>query len=139
MKQVPIPFHSCLRNDAELKAFYGSRRVLGVGGDGFMGVNLLHVLRYLGADASLISRSGQCHARFGRLFQRDLRDEELVAAAVENQSVVFDLAGVAGATESNRNAIRCLDEELRAQLTLLTACSRLAHPPHVIFPSSRLV
>ncbi len=139
MKQAPVPFHSCFRNDAELKAFYASRRVLVVGGDGFMGVNLLNVLRYLGADVSLISRSGQCHARYGQLFQGDLRDEELVVAAVEDQSVVFDLAGVAGATESNRNAIRCLDEELRAQLTLLSACARLAQPPHVIFPSSRLV
>jgi nucleoside-diphosphate-sugar epimerase len=139
MQQIRIPFHPSLRNNAELRSYYASRRVLVVGGDGFMGVNLLSVLRYLGADASRISRSGNGNAGEGRLFQGDLRDEEMVTAAVASQSVIFDMAGVAGAVDSNRNANLSLDEDLRAQLTLLTACAKLERPPQIVFPSSRLV
>ena len=112
---------------------YAGRRVLVTGGTGFLGSNLVSALRAAGADVRTLSRSKPAD------FQGDLRDRPLVEAAVAGSSVVFNLAGHSGSTSSNLEPFEDLDVNLRGQLTLLEACRHLAHPPTVVFPSSRLV
>jgi UDP-glucose 4-epimerase len=59
--------------------------------------------------------------------------------ALDNISVVFNLAGSSGAVASNHDPLQSLDSNCRLQLEFLAACARTARRPHVVFASSRLV
>jgi UDP-glucose 4-epimerase len=126
---------------SELKPFYQGRPVLVAGADGFLGANLVYALLAAGAEVSILSRrpTPRVSEVNGRVFQGDLQNHELMRSVVQGQSIVFDLAGVSGATESNQDPSRDLDLNCSAQLSLLLACAHVPQPPLVMFPSSRLV
>src|SRR4029079_13315458 len=80
------------------------RRVLVIGGFGFIGVNLTERLRGLGARVTVAQRSGARHdaaaadaeSRGTCVVEADLRDAMAMKAAVAGQDVVFNLAGQSG-------------------------------------------
>jgi UDP-glucose 4-epimerase len=127
---------------------YAGRRVLVTGGTGFLGSNLVAALHGAGAEVRTLSRSEglfpppparEGQGRSIKHFQGDLRDRDLIEAAVAGTSVIFNLAGHSGSTSSNLEPFEDLDVNLRGHLTVLEACRHLPDPPTVVFPSSRLV
>jgi UDP-glucose 4-epimerase len=127
--------------DPSLGEFYRGRKVLVVGADGFLGTNCVEALKALESDISIVTRRAQPRAAniSGTVFRGDIRDPELVNAAVHGQDVVVDLLGAAGAVDSNRDPNSSLEDELRAHLSVFQACAVTRHSPVVLFCSSRLV
>ncbi len=115
--------------------------MLVAGADGFLGVNCAAALHAAGAVVTVLSRRDVPRAApfAARHARADLRDAAAVAAAVEGQSVVFDLAGTSGAVGSNADPAGSTDQDCRPHLTLFTAAAAAASRPAVVFCSSRLV
>lgn len=125
------------------------RRVLLLGGLGFLGLNLVPHLVRAGARVSVVNRSRDPSA------VRWLRDAgggraELVQGVVgraqsplgrwlEDADLVINLTGRSGASESLRSPLLDADANVLDQLALLEALRRCRRPPHLIFFSSRLV
>jgi nucleoside-diphosphate-sugar epimerase len=120
---------------------YAGRSVLIAGADGFLGVNFAIALHHAGAKVTLLSRAPSPRAaRFSiRHVQADLMDSSAVAAAVQQQEFIFDLAGMSGAVGSNSDPVTSTDKECRPHLTLFTAAATSASRPMLAFLSSRLV
>jgi UDP-glucose 4-epimerase len=115
--------------------------VLVAGADGFLGVNAVAALHAAGAVVTVLSRRDvpRAGALAARHVRADLRDADAVAAAVEGQAYVFDLAGTSGAVGSNADPGGSTDQDCRPHLTLFTAAAAAASRPVVAFCSSRLV
>jgi len=122
------------------REFYRGRRVLVVGADGFLGTNCVRALEALGARLTLLVRSPRPHTNpHARVIRGDARDPVVVRAAVEDQTVVFDLAGSSGGIDSNRDPLGDLDRECVPQLNLISLCAQLRAPPFFVFCSTRTV
>lgn len=130
-----------ITHDASVRAFYHQRKILVVGADGFLGINCVYALHELGADITILTRRPTPRAVgfAGRVFQGDLRDYGLVRSMVDDQTIVFDFAGVSGAVQSNKTPLRSLQEDCYPHLSLLHACACAHTLPLVVFCSSRLV
>src|SRR5258708_991510 len=126
--------------DSSLREFYRGRKVLVLGADGFLGTNCVEALKSLESDISIVTRRTVPRvATFsGTIFRGDVRDQNVVQAAVKGQDVVVDLLGAAGAVESNRDPNANIDDELRAHLSVFHACATTRNSPVVLFCSSRL-
>jgi len=122
-------------------ADYQGRKVLVVGGDGFIGYNCCRLLATLGAEVTLISRHEQSRAaRFGaRVLRLDIGNRDVLASAVDGQEIVLDCVGATGAVDSNADPYRNFDIECRPHMNLFDACARASRPPVMVFLSSRLV
>lgn len=136
--------HQCSQENpsaSALRAYYRQRNVLVIGADGFLGVNCIYALQRLGANVTIVSRRASPRAVgfTGRVLRGDVRDRDLVRAAIAQQSIVFDFAGTMGAVDSNHDPVRSLDEDCRPHLNLFQACAEASVSPLVLFCSSRLV
>lgn len=122
------------------------RRVLVIGGFGFIGINLTERLRAVGARVTVATRSVDRHravaadaeARGARVVEADLRDATAVRAAVAGQDVVFNLAGQSGAVRSMEDPFTDLDVNCRGNLVLLEALREENPSARLVFASSRL-
>ena len=124
----------------EIAERYIGRKVLVVGGGGFLGSNCIEALLCVGAEMSVVCRRGtEVDQRCRHIFRGDARDPELLRGAVEGNDVVFDFLGGAAAVASNQNPLASLDGELRAHLNLFEACAYAQSRPMLMFCSSRLV
>lgn len=127
-------------------SWFADRRVLVIGGFGFIGINLTNRLAELGARITVVTRSVERHrdaaadgqARGVRVVEGDLRSAEAMGAAVAAQDVVFNLAGQSGAVRSMEDPWTDLDVNCRGNLVLLDAlrCGNLS--AKLVFVSSRL-
>ena len=124
-----------------LRDFYGGRPVLVTGANGFLGTNAVYALGALGARVTVLIRHACARAAnfTGRVVRGDLRDPAAVRAAIEDQSIVFDFAGVSGAVQSNQDPAGYLDRECGPHLQIIKACAEAERPPVVTFCSTRLV
>jgi nucleoside-diphosphate-sugar epimerase len=134
-------YHAWIAGGTAQRSFYRGRRVLVTGADGFLGLNCIRALHALDADIAVLSRRAESRARryASQVFHGDLMDGEVVRAALEGCSVVFDFAGVSGAVDSNRNPIDGLSGECLPQLSLIQACAESESSPLVVYCSTRLV
>ncbi|MFK8031711.1 MAG: NAD-dependent epimerase/dehydratase family protein [Gammaproteobacteria bacterium] len=130
-----------IADDLAAQAYYRNRRVLVVGADGFIGMNLVRALDQLGAEISIVTRRKVSDAASfaAHVFRGDMMDEGLADKAVKGQSVVFALAGVLSATLSNKDPEQSLKNDCLPNLRLFRACEREDEKPVVIFSSTRLV
>ena len=130
-----------LLTSIDLEKVYANQNVLIAGADGFLGVNCAIALHAAGARVTLLSRAAEPRAALycTRHIEADLRDVAAVAAAVEGQNFVFDLAGASGAVASNRDPAANADHECRPHLTLFAAAAGAVSRPVLAFCSSRLV
>lgn len=125
---------------------YEHRRVLVIGGFGFIGINLTARLRTLGARLTVATRSVDRHravaadaeARGTRVVECDLRDATAIRAAVGGHDVVFNLAGQSGAVRSMEDPFTDLDVNCRGNLVLLEALREQNRSSKLVFVSSRL-
>lgn len=127
-------------------SFFAGRRVLIIGGFGFIGVNLTERLRQLGAQITIVTRSRDRHAaaaaaadaRAMRVLEGDLRDQDAMRAAAADQDLVFNVAGQSGAVQSMEDPWSDLDVNCRGNLVLLEALRRVNPGAKLVFVSSRL-
>lgn len=114
------------------------RRVLVVGGNGFIGRNCVNALVAIGARVTATGEGAQCDGVnwIGRL---DMGDAFAAKCAVEGQEIVVDCIGRLGAAMSNLQPLQSLEEELRPQLNLIMACAESHASPLLLLVSSRLV
>jgi nucleoside-diphosphate-sugar epimerase len=125
---------------------YQHRRVLVVGGLGFIGRHVTDRLQAGGAAVTVVTRSVADHreaalmvsGQGANVVEGDLRDPAAMAAAVRGQDVVFNLAGQSGAARSMDDPYTDLDVNVRGNLVLLDAL-RVENPgAKLVFASSRL-
>lgn len=123
-----------------------SRRVCVIGGMGFIGTNLTDRLLQDGAAVTVLTPLRERHAdqadrferRGARVIEGDVRDREVVPAAVAGHDVVFNLSGQSGAVRSMEDPWPDLDINLRGNLVVLESLRAVAPGAKLVFAGSRL-
>ena len=131
---------------AQWRSWYRGRRVLIVGGLGFLGANLSRRLAALGASVTVVTPDRAAHeleateleASGADVISADLRDVAAMRAAVAGRAAVFNLAGRSGAVRSMEDPFTDLDVNCRGNLVLLEALRADAPAAKIVFPGSRL-
>ena len=122
---------------------YAGRRVLVVGGTGFLGSNLTAALAGAGADILSLSRGASKDSDSARdgVVQAigDIGDDRVARRVVSDRDVIFNVAGRSGAAASNAAPLADLHENARANLVLLEACRSESPNARLVFASTRLV
>ena len=124
----------------------GDRRVLVIGGLGFIGTRLTGRFRDSGAQVTVMNRSLAGHGEAAAaltaagvaVVEADLRDADKVREAVIGQDVIFNLAGQSGAVRSMEDPWTDLDVNCRGNLVLLEALRTVSPGARLVFVSSRL-
>ncbi len=129
--------------------FFRGKNVLITGGVGFIGSNLARTLVSLGANVllvdSLIPKYGGNLANIApireqvRLNIADVRDEHGLRYLVQNQDVIFNLAGQVSHTDSMVDPYADLEINARSQLSLLEACRHGNADASIVFASTRQI
>lgn len=134
---------------ADSRNWFQGRRVLVLGGTGFMGQYLVSALVRLDADVTILTNNRPVPeaiaslARLGstriRIRQGDVCNHSVLMDLVAGQQVIYALAGKSGAVQSNNNPVLDLNVNCGGLLNLLECC-RVSNPSaRIVFPSSRLV
>ena len=131
------------------REFYRDRRVAITGGLGFIGSNLAHQLVSLGARVLLIDSLIPDYG--GNLFNidgirdrvtvnvADIRQQSTMNYLVQQQDVIFNLAGQVSHIDSMQDPYTDLEINCRSQLSLLEACRRNNPGIKVVFAGTRQV
>jgi UDP-glucose 4-epimerase len=129
--------------------FYRGRRVMVTGGLGFIGSNLARRLVDLGADVLLVDSLIPAYG--GNLFNidgigdrvhvnvADIRQQSTMNYLVQDQAVIFNLAGQVSHIDSIRDPYTDLDVNCRSQLTILEACRNHNPSVKVVYAGTRQV
>ena len=125
---------------------YRGRRVLVVGGLGFIGSNLVAQLVAQGARVTAVTRDRAPHedaacqqeAQGVMVVEADIRDAAAMAVAVAGQDTVFNLSGQSGAVRSLEDPWTDLDINVRGNLVLLEALREHNQTAKLVFVGSRL-
>jgi UDP-glucose 4-epimerase len=129
--------------------FYGGKRVLITGGLGFIGSNLAGRLVELHAKVLLVDSLVPQYG--GNLFNiagiedrlrvniADVRDENSMDYLVQNQDIMFNLAGQVSHLDSMRDPYTDLEINTRAQLSILEACRKHNPAIKIVYSSTRQI
>ena len=125
---------------------YAGRRVLVIGGLGFVGVNVTDALVGMAAHVTVLTPVRERHAaqaayfeqRGVTVFEGDIRDPHMMARHVAGQDVIFNLSGQSGAVRSMEDPWTDLDVNLRGNLVLLEAIRETAPAAKLVLAGSRL-
>ena len=123
-----------------------ARRVLVLGGLGFIGSNLSRRLAADGARVMVVTPSRHRHAEDAAAFEAlgirvvegDVRDRDAMTRAVQGQEIVFHLAGRSGAVRSMEDPWTDLDVNCRGALGVLEAMRQVNREARLVFAGSRL-
>jgi len=128
---------------ADHLGFFADKRL------GFIGSNLAHRLVSLGADVLLVDSlipeyGGNVFNTRGiedrlRINIADMRDEHGLRYLVQEQDLIFNLAGQVSHTDSMTDPYTDLEINVRSQLSLLEACRHGNPATKVIFASTRQI
>jgi UDP-glucose 4-epimerase len=128
---------------------FRDKRVLITGGLGFIGSNLAHELVAAGSDVVLVDSlipeyGGNLHNIAGiedkvRVNISDVRDEHSLQYLIQDQDIVFNLAGQTSHVDSMRNPYVDLEINCRSQLSILEACRHRNPDVRVVFASTRQI
>jgi UDP-glucose 4-epimerase len=138
LKEIQKP---AFLDDAELQDRCRGKRVLVLGGDGFIGIHAATAWTLLGAEVSVLSRrtvslleNTGITVHYGHLLQKDV-----VQSALADKDIVMDFAGASGAVTSNQDAHRNFVSDCEPHLNIFQCAAGLSKPPLVVFCSSRTV
>jgi UDP-glucose 4-epimerase len=133
----------------DYRAFYAGRRVMITGGLGFIGSNLARQLVALDAKVllvdSLIPEYGgnpfniEGIADAVRVNVADVRQRSTMNHLVQQQEVIFNLAGQVSHIDSMTDPDADLDINCRSQLTILEACRYNNRGVKVVYAGTRQV
>jgi UDP-glucose 4-epimerase len=136
-------------NKNTLLSNYNGKNILIIGGLGFIGSNLAHLLVEQGAKVTILDNLAPLYG--GNLFNvedikdkvtvvlGDVRDEKHLAPLVKDASIIFNFAAQVSHIDSSNIPYEDLDISCRGHLTVLE-CVRKENPSaKVVFSSSRLV
>jgi nucleoside-diphosphate-sugar epimerase len=124
----------------------GNKKIIILGGLGFIGRNLYHHLVSNGYDATIFTEN--IHEKDKdfvqsvvgtRVVKGSILDKKFVEETLIGYDVIFSLAGSSGASDSIKNPFQDLDSNLKGHLNILEACRKNNPNALLIFPSSRLV
>jgi UDP-glucose 4-epimerase len=133
----------------DLGSFYRGRRVMILGGLGFIGSNLARDLVALGADVLLVDSLIPDYG--GNLFNidgiqdrvrvniADVRQQSTMNYLVRDREVIFNLAGQVSHIDSMRDPYTDLEINCRAQLFILEACRNNNPGVKVVYAGTRQV
>jgi nucleoside-diphosphate-sugar epimerase len=132
-----------------LSEFYRDKRVLITGGVGFIGSNLALRLVELGARVqlvdSMIPAYGADLANIEPIRDRvrvnfsDVRDRHSLSYIVQNEDLIFSLAGQVSHVDSMQDPMTDLQINCRSQLSLLECCRRNNPNVKIVFASTRQI
>jgi UDP-glucose 4-epimerase len=122
------------------------KKVLILGGLGFIGKNLYNSLTKIYTEVKILTESVR-EAEDGFLTSSirkniilgSILDKDFMEHAVIGYDVIFSLAGSSGAADSIKDPYHDLDTNLKGHLNILEACRKANPKALLIFPSSRLV
>ena len=128
---------------------FAGRRVLVTGGAGFIGSNLARRLVDLGAEVvlvdALIPEYGGNLRNLGGIEERvrltiaDVRDERGMMCLVQNQDVLFNLAGQTSHLDSMTDPYTDLEMNCRSQLAILEAVRKRNSGLRIVYASTRQI
>src|SRR5256885_14660813 len=128
---------------------YRGRRVMVTGGLGFIGSNLARRLVDVGAQVLLVDSmipeyGGNFHNISGyeerlRVNISDVRDANSLHHLVQDQEIIFNLAGQVSHIDSMTDPRTDLEINCRAQLSILEACRQHNPRVKVVFAGTRQV
>jgi len=126
---------------------YANKRVLILGGLGFIGSNLAQALVQQGAELTLVDNFLPDHGANWFNLQgirdqvqvqlSDLRQAESLAELVRGQELIFNLAAQTSHSDSMQDPFLDLDINCRGNLTLLEACRQHNPEVRVVFVGTR--
>ena len=127
-----------------LDAFRG-KRALVTGGAGFIGSNLAHRLRALGAGVTIVDAmipdTGANRFNLEGLdagfHALDLRDRDALRPLLAGQDLVFHMAGQVSHADSMRDPFQDLAANAEATLALLEECRRAIPRARILFAATR--
>ena len=125
---------------------YDGRRVLVIGGLGFIGAHLTTALTRSGATATVLTPARARYVTTAEAFTAagvqivdgDVRDLPTVRRLVAGQDVIFNLSGQSGAVRSMEDPWTDLDVNVRGNLVLLEALREINTAARLVFVGSRL-
>ncbi|MCD9014255.1 NAD-dependent epimerase/dehydratase family protein [Parachryseolinea silvisoli] len=124
----------------------GTKKILILGGLGFIGKNLYNRLVQDGHAVTILterihdeSDGFLTSAIRQHIVQGSILNPQLMNNIVVGFDVIFSLAGSSGAADSIRDPYHDLDTNLKGHLNILEACRQYNPGALLVFPSSRLV
>jgi UDP-glucose 4-epimerase len=121
----------------------GKKRIIILGGLGFIGRNLFNSLVRENYDVTILADqihdSAEIHGIRKNIIIGSILDKDFVEKSLRGFDVIFSLAGSSGASHSIKNPYHDLDTNLKGHLNILEACRMYNPKALLIFPSTRLV
>lgn len=129
-------------------AGYKGKKVLVIGGLGFLGSNLAHLLVANGAKVTILDNLDSLYGgnnfnikgieKKVKLMNGDSRDKKLIDKLVKDTEIIFDFAAQVSPIDSGTMPFEDLDANCKAHLILLEACREHNPRAKILFSSSRL-
>ena len=126
--------------------FNMNKRILIIGGFGFLGRNLYLHLKKIGYENINIFSNVQLsfddplRKEFShKLYSGSINNKQLIDWVIESHDIIFSFAGLSGAANSISTPYEDVHINLEGHLNILEACRKKKTETKIIFPSTRLV
>jgi len=127
------------------KSFYKGKRVLVLGGLGFIGQNLVRALTDLGSEVRVVDLDGVVDRTLSgfpsecTVYYANHCERKFVSRAIASSEIIFNLVGRSGVVDSFQHPLESLKANCLQYLDILQTCQECNRDAVVVFPSSCLV